>query len=88
MCTAFVLGMSKGTFVYGSINEGKKLYCIPEPGVSYKQSEDIFIKYLNDNPAVRHLDPAILYIHAMGVAFPCPKEPVRASPAKPLKPSY
>jgi hypothetical protein len=45
-------------------------FCLPVE-VTQGQVADVFKKYLDDNPAVRHHPAAVLFIEAMRAAFPC-----------------
>ena len=63
-CLGFVKGVNFG--FQGSV------YCVPS-GVTYAQTIDIYIKYLEENPDLRHLPAAYLLGNVMQKTFPCPK---------------
>jgi hypothetical protein len=46
------------------------LACIPA-GVSTSQLRDIFVRFLQDHPAKRHLSAASLAAKSLAEAFPC-----------------
>lgn len=45
-------------------------YCIPET-MTYMQAHDVVYKYLQENPAERHMPNSVLILFAMEKAFPC-----------------
>lgn len=45
-------------------------YCAPDMGTT-GQYRDIFVKFLRENPAKRHLPAMFLFHQAMAEAFPC-----------------
>ena len=49
----------------------KPVYCTPQSGGSNGQYKDVFVAYLRNNPAKRHLPAIFLFHQAMAGAFPC-----------------
>lgn len=45
--------------------------CFPEGGISNAQATRIVVKYLEDNPAILHVDGQFLVVQALHNAFPC-----------------
>lgn len=77
-------GTKFGAFMsYGTTNEGRGDeadgnayvefalgFCIPE-NVEYGQIRDIFVKYLQENPEIRHLSARSLFVRSMSSTFMC-----------------
>lgn len=63
---AFCLGFIAGV---QAVNEGTKV-CTPE-GVTYAQTEDVVVKYLQDHPERLHESSARLVADALSGAWPC-----------------
>ena len=47
--------------------------CSTNPNVTRRQIKDVVVKFLQDNPAERHLPAAVLSWRALNVAFGCKK---------------
>ena len=45
-------------------------FCIPE-NVEYVQLRDVFVKYLKENPEIRHLSARSLFVSSMSSTFVC-----------------
>ena len=75
VCLAWVNGAVQGAISTFSLNSQKPDYCTPDSGGSTKQYTDIFLKFLKENPARRHLPAIFLFHEAMAASFPCKKEP-------------
>ena len=45
-------------------------YCLPD-GISGEQLTDTFLRYLSNNPEIRHRDGSALLMRALDEAFPC-----------------
>ena len=71
-CLAFVMGFTHGMAAQSAGSSTLKIYC--QPGnVTYGHSRDIWVKYMQDNPAKRHEVGGVLLILSHMKAFPCPK---------------
>lgn len=70
-CLSWVNGAVQGAINTVSFDDRKPDYCTPQSGGSTKQYVDVFLKYLRDNPAKRHLPAIFLFHQAMAAAFPC-----------------
>lgn len=51
-----------------------KSFCIPAD-VTYQQMTDIVLKYMRDNPEVRHWGMPAIYAWVAGFSFPCSLSP-------------
>ncbi|MCA1381269.1 hypothetical protein I6F34_10505 [Bradyrhizobium sp. BRP05] len=56
----------------GFVSRAIKPFCLPETA-TLKQVKDVVCKWLNQNPAQRHLSGAPLVQTALAEAFPCKK---------------
>lgn len=72
-CLAFIRGSYSGFRNGLDLAGAPQLICPPE-GVTMRQTRDVVLAFLNDNPAERHGDAAALTIVAMMKAFPCGRE--------------
>lgn len=74
-CRYFIEGAVDGMIV---INEGSKssgnsknyLFCLPEQ-ITGRQTQDIAIKFIKENPALRHEPASILVYRSLRTSFPC-----------------
>lgn len=66
-CSTYVAGATDG-IAFGANNAVP--YCIPA-GVTLGQMVDVYLGYLKDRPADRHLDAVYLVTDAMWSAWPC-----------------
>ena len=57
---------------YRARRQGLTNICFGED-VNYQQAFDVFMKFLKDNPQERDRRTGLLYLEAMGQAFPCNK---------------
>jgi hypothetical protein len=64
VCLSYMRGVTDGLTSDGSWK------CVPL-GVTYQQRQDILLKYLKENPSVRHLPTASLSRLSLLVAFDC-----------------
>jgi hypothetical protein len=48
-------------------------YCTPDKGLQNGQLARILLKFIRDNPAKSHKSTGVLFVEAMGEAFPCPE---------------
>jgi hypothetical protein len=48
-----------------------RLYCLPS-NVTLDQTVDVVVSFLEQNPAIRHEDAAMLTVAALRETFPCP----------------
>ena len=69
-CAFYLSGLTKGAFGQAVLTESKELFCVPL-GVTNGQLVDVFYKYLDDHPAQRHMDAAVLAFFSLRDAFPC-----------------
>ena len=60
-------------YVIGVADSRAMAICAPS-GVTIGQSVSIVRKYLNDNPALLHIDADVLVLNSLQQAFPCPKK--------------
>lgn len=65
----YCLGFTNGLISGYQLGSPAQL-CIP-PGVSQKQIQDIVVKYVREDPSVRHLDVDLSSVLAVMVEFPC-----------------
>lgn len=70
-CMSFVAGFSNGITAQAIGSHVPKIYCQPE-GVTYGQSADIWVKYMQENPSKRHSLGGVLFMLSHIQAFPCP----------------
>ena len=70
VCLGWINGAVQGASGTISIEPKKPEYCTP-PGGSNGQYVAVFLKYLRDYPAKRHLPAIYLFHQAMAEAFPC-----------------
>jgi len=75
VCTQYTLGMEGMLLALQVGGFTKRLECVPDETTD-RQRKDIFLKFLQDTPEVRHLPTPRLYLLAMQRAFPCPPDPV------------
>jgi Rap1a immunity proteins len=81
VCTAYVMGLGDGIVTessYAGASLGGKVktpYCEADTyGMEQGQRVRVLLKYIRNHPEKAHLPTAILYISAMGDAFPpCPE---------------
>jgi hypothetical protein len=64
-CAGYFRGLHDGT-VGGLMPYG----CAPK-NATYQQMQDLLIKYMRENPSIRHWSTAAIYQSALGDAFPC-----------------
>jgi hypothetical protein len=79
-CEGFLLGFSNG-YIVGLIDGAPDAFqkdgnadrslCIPE-NVTIGQARDVIVRFLEQNPAMRHGTAAYLSFTALSQAFPCP----------------
>lgn len=67
-CYGYLLGLYEASNFYLRLNP---IYCVPS-GTTNGQMYDLFINYLQRNPAMRHLPTHWLYSMTLVEAFPCP----------------
>jgi len=77
VCTQYTLGMTEMLLALEAAHFVKPLFCAPDQ-VTGNQKRDILVKFLKDNPAIRHAATPRLLIVALQQAYPCP--PDRALP--------
>lgn len=70
-CGLYIRGMDHMLEVLQAHGQIRKLECSPESSTS-NQKRDIFIAYLKANPRSRHVGSPLLFMRAMGEAYPCP----------------
>lgn len=75
VCTQYTLGMEGMLLALQVGGFTKRLECVPDETTD-RQRKDIFLKFLQATPEVRHLPTPRLYLLAMQRAFPCPPDPV------------
>lgn len=70
--TVFASASSEGVSVQevNTLVEVTLGYCIP-PSATNEQIQDVNLRYLEDNPALRHESARYLFTQAMAEAFPC-----------------
>ena len=71
VCLSWVNGAVQGAAITFSLEKEKPSYCTPDDGGSNQQYAEVFLKFLRDNPAKRHLPAIYLFHQAMAEAFPC-----------------
>ncbi len=71
-CIGFVTGMIGAANIYNEFGEGRKIYCVPK-NATWKQTTQIIIKYLEDNPAELNSSDVFVTTVALKNAFPCNK---------------
>ncbi|WP_420794378.1 Rap1a/Tai family immunity protein [Sphingosinicella microcystinivorans] len=70
-CLGWINGATQAAGGTISTEPEKPDYCTPGFGGSIGQYAAVFLKFLRDNPAKRHLPAIYLYHQAMAEAFPC-----------------
>ena len=70
ICIAYVVGVSDTVNFLQSVGYLSKVYC-QSMNVTQGQLAAVFSKYLQDNPAKRHMAAANLVFEALTDAFPC-----------------
>ena len=65
LCAGYVEGLADAHGLDGTT-------CIPQ-GVSVGQVKDVIVKYLTQNPELRHFGASLLGFAALAQAFPCKK---------------
>ena len=77
LCAGYVVGLLDGTdatqIALGDVsptNRPPKLFCLPA-GFSNTQGRDLFVKYLQDYPAARHLPASLVFFAGLRKTFPC-----------------
>lgn len=73
VCIQYTLGMDETLLVLNLSGITKALECSPD-STTGRQKKDILVKFLQDNPEVRHMPTAQIYLAAMAAAFPCSKQ--------------
>ena len=58
-------------YVMGISDMGQDTLHCPPPNATAGQMEDIVKRYLNNNPAVRHLSADTIVNRALALVFPC-----------------
>lgn len=69
MCGGYISLIDGMNFML-RVHKIHSLSCPPE-SITVQQNLDIFIKFLEENPAVRHLPTTMLFEQAVIQAFPC-----------------
>lgn len=77
LCLGYVSGFI-GSYSFAQAAGMRRAYCLPE-AVTLKQSLDVFVAYLRDNPAKRHANGEIIWLAAMSEAWPCENGPATLS---------
>lgn len=72
ICLGWINGAVQAAGNSISLNPEKPNYCTPKFGGSTGQYAAVFLKFLRDNPAKRHLPAIYLFHQSMAEAFPCP----------------
>lgn len=71
ICLGWISGAVQAAGNSVSLEPEKPDYCTPGFGGSTGQYAAVFLKFLRDNPAKRHLPAIYLFHQAMAEAFPC-----------------
>lgn len=71
VCLSWINGAVQGASATVSSTGAKPDYCTPRVGGSNGQYAAVYLKFLRDNPAKRHLPAIYLFHEAMAEAFPC-----------------
>lgn len=69
-CGLYVRGMDHMLRTLQAHGQVQQIECSPDTSTS-NQKRDIFIAYLKANPQSRHLGSPLLFMRAVGKAFPC-----------------
>jgi len=77
ICMQYTLGMDNMLLRLQLGGYTKALECSPDQTTG-RQKKDVFVAWLKEHPALRHLMSAGLYLMALQAAWPCP--PDRALP--------
>jgi Rap1a immunity proteins len=70
-CSGYLSGFLDAHALTTSFNGGKKLFCLPESGISGEQAARVIVKFLQDHPERLHESARILAMIALQMAFPC-----------------
>lgn len=62
--------LAQRTDEVNAVRVAASYYCTPS-GVTQGQLYDVVVRYLDDNPSIRHLSAGILITVALHKAFPC-----------------
>lgn len=65
---AYDAGICAGFIAAGARSNGST--CLPN-GVTQEQIKDIFVRYMTNNPAIRHRSGKLILALALSDAFPC-----------------
>lgn len=68
------LGFLKGFIRRDELMSTGQAVCLPNEGVANGQIMDVVLRYLREYPAIRHKELAVLTLHALHEAFPCPQD--------------
>lgn len=71
VCLGWINGAVQAFNGAVSLEPEKPNYCTPEFGGSTGQYAAVFLQFLRQNPAKRHLPAIYLFHQAMAEAFPC-----------------
>lgn len=69
-CVGYVAGIVDSYGYIASYSSGPLQFCLPHNATA-QQVSDVAVKYLDDNPAQRHMTAALLVLAAVKQAFPC-----------------
>jgi hypothetical protein len=72
-CLGFVRGLAEGLTLWRSFAPESAITCIPAE-VTTGQLKDVVVKWLADNPKVRHLGADALVVRAFRVTWPCEQQ--------------
>ena len=72
-CINFTIGLFEG--IQGGIAavDAKQIFCSPS-GATVGQMLDVVVKYIRDNPDIRHLPTSVIAAFSLKRAFPCPEK--------------
>lgn len=73
-CMGYLSGLTDGMAVI-KVASGYRAYCIPQKDGRYAPTNgqllDILLKYIRENPQIRHQSTSALFFKAMREAYPC-----------------
>ena len=73
-CVSYARGLADGlTFMEAVLGDDKSPFCIPSE-VEAQQLVDVSLRYLRENPGIRHRPAAFILADAFAAAWPCAKQ--------------
>jgi Ssp1 endopeptidase immunity protein Rap1a len=85
MCLGYIHGLQAFQRLLKTSSSGTlKFFCLPE-GATLGKSRAVIVKFLVDNPSLRHLPFEVLAVTALADAYPCEQDSLASSIAPPFK---